>query len=167
MIRAQRLPVRRTRFTELSLLFWVAALAITGFVAVVAAETSSFGPAAIAVPVVFLVLMLALHLFLVARRFHMSVSSITLFLLGGIANLTREPPSARAEFFMAAAGPATSVAIGVIGLAVAQLAETSLREAPWLQTVGAVAGYLGPINLLLAVFNLIPGFPLDGGRVLR
>jgi len=70
VIRAQRLPVRRMRFTELSLLFWVAALAITGFVAVVAAETSSFGPAAIAVPVVFLVLMLALHLFLVARRFH-------------------------------------------------------------------------------------------------
>ena len=69
MIRAQRLSVRRMRFTELSLLFWVAALAITGFVAVVAAETSSFGPAAIAVPVVFLVLMLALHLFLVARRF--------------------------------------------------------------------------------------------------
>ena len=104
---------------------------------------------------------------LVARRFRMSVSSITLFLLGGVANLTREPPSARAEFFMAAAGPATSVAIGVIGVAVAQLAETSLHEAPWLQTVGAVAGYLGPINLLLAVFNLIPGFPLDGGRVLR
>src|SRR5256712_11497790 len=54
---------------------------------------------------------------LVARRFRMSVSSITLFLLGGVANLTREPPSARAEFFMAAAGPATSGAIGVIGVA--------------------------------------------------
>ncbi len=108
---------------------------------------------------------------LVARRFRMSVSSITLFLLGGVANLTREPPSARAEFFMAAAGPATSVAIGAIGLAVAlaldQVPESSLREVPLLQTVGAVAGYLGPINLLLAVFNLIPGFPLDGGRVLR
>src|SRR3989442_3376625 len=82
---------------------------------------------------------------LVARRFRMSVSSITLFLLGGVANLTREPPSARAEFFMAAAGPATSVAIGAIGLTVAQLADTSLQEAPWLQPVGAVADYLGRI----------------------
>ena len=108
---------------------------------------------------------------LVARRFRMSVSSITLFLLGGVANLTREPPSARAEFFMAAAGPATSVAIGLIGLALAlalgQVPETLLNEAPWLLAIGAVAGYLGPINLYLAVFNLIPGFPLDGGRVLR
>src|SRR5256885_16299938 len=54
---------------------------------------------------------------LVARRFKMSVSSITLFLLGGVANLRQEPPTARAEFFMAAAGPGTSVVIGVIGLA--------------------------------------------------
>src|SRR5438094_7394572 len=91
----------------------------------------------------------------VARGFRMSVSSITLFLLGGVANLTREPPSARAEFFMAAAGPATSVAIGAIGLTVAQLADTSLQEAPWLQPVGAVADYLGRINLAVAVFNLI------------
>src|SRR5881396_1536085 len=75
---------------------------------------------------------------LVARRFRMSVSSITLFLLGGVANLTREPPSAGAELFMAAAGPATSVAIGAIGLTVAQFADSALPEAPWLQPVGAV-----------------------------
>jgi Zn-dependent protease/CBS domain-containing protein len=104
---------------------------------------------------------------LVARRFRMSVSSITLFLLGGVANLTREPPSARAEFLMAAAGPGTSVVIGVLGIGVALLADSALDRAPWLQPVAAVAGYLGPINLLVAVFNLIPGFPLDGGRVLR
>src|SRR3989442_6116216 len=54
---------------------------------------------------------------LVARRFQMSVSSITLFLLGGVANLTKEPPSAKAEFFIAIAGPATSLAIGGVGLA--------------------------------------------------
>src|SRR5205823_10263173 len=70
VIRAQRLPVRRMRFTELSLLFWVAPLAITGFVAVVAAETPSFGPAAIVVPAVCLGLMLALHLLLGARPSH-------------------------------------------------------------------------------------------------
>src|SRR2546425_11278016 len=104
---------------------------------------------------------------LVARRFRMSVSSITLFLLGGVANLTREPPSAKAEFFMAAAGPLTSIVIGVVGVAVALATEASLSNAPWLQVVGAVAGYLGPINLVVAAFNLIPGFPLDGGRVLR
>jgi Zn-dependent protease len=104
----------------------------------------------------------------VARRFRMSVSSITLFLLGGVANLTKEPPSARAEFFMAAAGPATSVVIGAVALGVEALTDASLDRYPSLQTVGAVAGYLGFINtFVLAPFNLVPGFPLDGGRILR
>ena len=105
---------------------------------------------------------------LVARRFRMSVSSITLFLLGGVANLTREPPSARAEFFMAAAGPFTSIVIGLVGLGLAMLTEPSLdRTQSGLQVVYAIASYLGSINILVAGFNLIPGFPLDGGRVLR
>ena len=102
---------------------------------------------------------------LVARRFQMSVSSITLFLLGGVANLRKEPPSAQAEFFMAIAGPATSVVIGVVGLAVAFLIDP--RALPNAEAVQAVAGYLGTVNLYLAAFNMIPGFPLDGGRVLR
>jgi Zn-dependent protease/CBS domain-containing protein len=104
---------------------------------------------------------------LVARRFHMTVSSITLFMLGGVASLTREPPSAKAELFMAAAGPLTSIVIGVAGVLIAFAADAALASAPWLQVVSAVAGYLGPINLIVAVFNLVPGFPLDGGRVLR
>ena len=104
---------------------------------------------------------------LVARRFKMSVSSITLFLLGGVASLTREPPSARAEFSMAIAGPATSLVIGGVALGVSQLVTNSLASAPSLQPVEAVAGYLGYVNVAVAVFNLIPGFPLDGGRVLR
>ncbi len=104
---------------------------------------------------------------LVARRFRMSVSSITLFLLGGVASLTKEPPSAKAEFFMAIAGPATSLVIGGLGLGISQLATDSLGRAPGLQPVEAVAGYLGYVNVAVAVFNLIPGFPLDGGRVLR
>jgi Zn-dependent protease len=103
---------------------------------------------------------------LVARRFNMSVSSITLFLLGGVANLRREPPSAQAEFFMAAAGPATSVVIGVLGLGLAFLLDPRM-SLPNAEAVQAVAGYLGTVNLYLAAFNLIPGFPLDGGRVLR
>lgn len=104
---------------------------------------------------------------LVARRFRIPVSSITLFLLGGVASLTREPPSARSEFFMAIAGPATSLAIGGISMGVAQLVTDSLSVAPALQPIEAVAGYLGYVNIAVAVFNLIPGFPLDGGRVLR
>ncbi len=103
---------------------------------------------------------------LVARRFQMSVSSITLFLLGGVANLRKEPPSAKAEFFMAIAGPATSVVIGVVGSGVAYLIDPR-AALPHAEAIQAVAAYLGPVNLLLAAFNLIPGFPLDGGRVLR
>jgi Zn-dependent protease/CBS domain-containing protein len=103
----------------------------------------------------------------VARRFKMSVSSITLFLLGGVANLTKEPPSAKAEFFMAAAGPGTSFAIGGLGLLVQQVVADNLSRLPSLQPVEAVAGYLGFINVAVALFNLVPGFPLDGGRVLR
>jgi Zn-dependent protease/CBS domain-containing protein len=103
---------------------------------------------------------------LVARRFQMSVSSITLFLLGGVANLRKEPPSAQAEFFMAVAGPATSVVIGVLGLGVAVVLDPR-ATLPNAEAVQAVAAYLGTVNLYLAAFNMIPGFPLDGGRVLR
>ena len=104
---------------------------------------------------------------IVARLFKMSVSSITLFLLGGVASLTKEPPSARAEFFMAIAGPATSLAIGGVSLGVNALVSSNIQQVPSLQPVEAISGYLGWVNILVAVFNLIPGFPLDGGRVLR
>lgn len=103
----------------------------------------------------------------VARGFRMPVSSITLFLLGGVANLAKEPPSARAEFLMALAGPLTSLALGAAGLGIAQLVGERVADLPALDSVGVVAEYLGVINLALAVFNMIPGFPLDGGRVLR
>ena len=102
---------------------------------------------------------------LVARRFNMSVSSITLFMLGGVANLRQEPPSAKAEFFMASAGPAMSLAIGLAGTSISSL--IGFGRDPLILVVGAVAGYLGFINLALAAFNMLPGFPLDGGRVLR
>jgi Zn-dependent protease/CBS domain-containing protein len=104
---------------------------------------------------------------LVARRFRMTVSSITLFILGGVASLTKEPPSAKAEFFMAGAGPLTSVVIGVASLLVSQLVTENIRTYPSLQPVEAVTGWLGQINIAVAIFNLVPGFPLDGGRVLR
>jgi Zn-dependent protease/CBS domain-containing protein len=114
---------------------------------------------------------------LVARQFNMKVSSITLFLLGGVANLRQEPPTARAEFFMAAAGPAMSLLIGVVGLAIgggdipfvniAVPGVLNIETAPSLDGLIAVTSYIGSINLALAAFNLLPGFPLDGGRVLR
>lgn len=104
---------------------------------------------------------------LVARRFRMPVSSITLFLLGGVANLAKEPPSARAEFLMAAAGPATSLVLGGVGIAISGLGSDVVTEVSALDPVLVVANYLGYINVALAVFNMIPGFPLDGGRVLR
>jgi Zn-dependent protease/CBS domain-containing protein len=104
---------------------------------------------------------------IVALRFKMSVSSITLFLLGGVANLTKEPATAKAEFFMASAGPLTSLAIGGLALVVQVLVTDNLDRVPALQPVEGIARYLSFINIAVAVFNLVPGFPLDGGRVLR
>src|SRR5207245_9329333 len=75
---------------------------------------------------------------LVARRFRMSVSSITLFLLGGVASLTKEPPSAKAEFFMAIAAPATSLVIGVVGLALTALLGGAIASVPNITTVRAL-----------------------------
>jgi Zn-dependent protease len=91
------------------------------------------------------------------------VTSITLWALGGISELGSEPPTARAEPRIAAAGPATSVAAGLIfgGLAAAVHAGGGLGIA-----VAALA-WLAAMNIVLAAFNLLPGAPLDGGRILR
>jgi Zn-dependent protease/CBS domain-containing protein len=94
-----------------------------------------------------------------ARRQGMTVSSITLFIFGGVSSLTEEPASPKQEFVIAGVGPATSfVLAGLFGLAGLGLHGTG---------VGSAALYLAFINALLAVFNLLPGFPLDGGRLLR
>jgi Zn-dependent protease/CBS domain-containing protein len=131
-------------------------------------DTKSFVIAVIAAVLFFLsVLGHELAHALVARRFGMSVTSITLFVLGGVANLAKEPPSARSEFLMAAAGPGTSLALGFIGIGLGVLAPSLYQTAPALQPIQPVALYIGQINLYLAAFNLLPGFPLDGGRVFR
>ena len=104
---------------------------------------------------------------IIARRFKLPVSTITLFLLGGVASLTKEPTSAKGEFFMAVAGPATSLAIAGAALGASATLSGALLAAPWLIPVAAVAQVLGRVNLQVAIFNLLPGFPLDGGRVLR
>ncbi|MDN3722011.1 site-2 protease family protein [Roseibium salinum] len=100
---------------------------------------------------------------LVARRFDMPISGITLFLFGGVAHLRDEPPSARAEFLVAIAGPISSyiLAAGFYLL----LAVTSAGDG--ITPLAALFSYLTLINAVLATFNLLPAFPLDGGRVLR
>jgi Zn-dependent protease/predicted transcriptional regulator len=99
---------------------------------------------------------------LVARRFAMPISGITLFIFGGVAELQSEPSSARGEFLMAVAGPITSMVLGTICLTVMALGTPALPRA-----VLGVLWYLGYINWILALFNLVPAFPLDGGRMLR
>jgi len=97
---------------------------------------------------------------LVAQHYKIRVVSITLFLFGGLARIEREPSKAVQEFNIAIAGPLASafLAGGFFGL-------TLLL--PYSQTVGALATWLCRTNAALAVFNLLPGFPLDGGRIFR
>jgi Zn-dependent protease/CBS domain-containing protein len=117
---------------------------------------------------------------LVARRQGVPVSRVTLFLFGGLAHLEGEPASPRAELLIAAVGPLTSLILGVLAtVAGVGLAGPALQEAARhgpeaalaaMQSVGPLATtllWLGPVNLFLGLFNLVPGFPLDGGRVLR
>ena len=98
---------------------------------------------------------------LVARRFGIIMKGITLFIFGGVAEMTEEPPSPRAEFVVAGVGPASSLFLALA----AYLAHGLLGENPG--AVGPILDYLAGINLLLAAFNLVPAFPLDGGRMLR
>ncbi|HPD47293.1 MAG TPA: site-2 protease family protein [Anaerohalosphaeraceae bacterium] len=100
---------------------------------------------------------------IVARQFGMPMKGITLFIFGGVAEMTEEPPSAKAELLMAAAGPASSVVFAGILFLVHFVGRTMLWPAP----VNAVVVYLVWLNIVLAIFNMIPAFPLDGGRVLR
>jgi Zn-dependent protease/CBS domain-containing protein len=99
----------------------------------------------------------------VARAHGLPVAGITLFLFGGVAEMVAEPKTPKAEFRIAIAGPIASVALGVFFSGLAMVAQL-LGVPPHL---AGVAGYLGFINFLLALFNMVPGFPLDGGRVLR
>ena len=98
---------------------------------------------------------------LVAKAGGLKVSAITLFLFGGVSQLTEEPKSPGKEFTMAVAGPATSLAIGGACLGIVFATRNSVSP------VTGMALWLGYLNISLAAFNMIPGFPLDGGRVLR
>jgi len=100
---------------------------------------------------------------LVARKHGMPMKGITLFIFGGVAEMGDEPPSAKAEFWIAVVGPLASIAIAIIFYGLYRLG----GSAGWPAPVSGVVGYLAMINGLLAAFNLVPAFPLDGGRILR
>ena len=100
---------------------------------------------------------------LVARRYGMPMKGITLFIFGGVAEMADEPPRAVAEFLMAAAGPLSSMLMALFFYGIHQLG--TLAGLP--KSVNGIFAYLYYINGLLALFNMIPAFPLDGGRILR
>ncbi len=138
-------------------------------------NTVAFGIAVAATVLFFLSLLLhELGHALTARRFGIGTSGIDLWLFGGVAKLTRDSKSPKEEFYVAAAGPAvTAVIVGVcagLGALVSKMA--GVVDSATFQDVSttpgvALIGYLGLINLVLLVFNLIPAFPLDGGRIAR
>lgn len=100
---------------------------------------------------------------LVARRYGIMIRGITLFIFGGVAEMTVEPKRPRDELLMAAAGPAASLALAVILFLLFAAVTAVGGPVP----VVGVLWYLAQINFILAVFNLVPAFPLDGGRILR
>ena len=113
----------------------------------------------------------------VARKYGISVPRITLFLFGGMAEIEDEPDTPKTEFFIAIAGPLTSLFLGLFfsllagymaGSEFAQMLVADQQAAmAMLAPLPTLLFWLGPINIMLALFNMVPGFPLDGGRVLR
>jgi Zn-dependent protease/predicted transcriptional regulator len=95
-----------------------------------------------------------------ALRHKVGVRSITLFIFGGVAVMENEPPTPRAEFEIAIAGPVVSALLALVFTWIAAAAGANTP-------IGSMLGWLSWINFIIALFNLLPGFPLDGGRVLR
>jgi Zn-dependent protease/predicted transcriptional regulator len=100
---------------------------------------------------------------LVARQFGIPMKGITLFVFGGVAEMSKEPENAKSEFFMAIVGPISSVILAAVFFLIYNAGKTT----NWPGPVKDVLVYLCWLNVILAVFNMIPAFPLDGGRVLR
>lgn len=103
---------------------------------------------------------------LVAKTRGLRVRAITLFALGGVSQIETEASDAKSEFWIAIAGPATSVVIGLVLLATALVSGWKPGTEPAVPVISVLV-WLGYINVTLALFNMIPGYPLDGGRVLR
>ncbi len=111
----------------------------------------------------------------VARARGLPVRRITLFFFGGVSNIQREPPSPKTEFLMAIVGPLASILLGFLFLwigagRIPQLGTAATDPLPLLRGLDPLSTmlvWLGPVNIIIGLFNLIPAFPLDGGRVLR
>lgn len=100
---------------------------------------------------------------LVGRHYGVPIAGITLFIFGGIAEMRDSPLNPKSEFFMSLAGPLLSFVLGLIFYFLSQVG----LNANWPMPITSVLSYLGMINFVLGIFNLLPGFPLDGGRILR
>jgi len=100
---------------------------------------------------------------LVARLYSVFIRSITLFVFGGVTHMEEDPPSYAADFWMAVAGPISSAILSGVMFLMLWLG----RANDWPPALTGVLAYLAWLNLVLAVFNLAPAFPLDGGRILR
>ncbi|GAB4236391.1 MAG: site-2 protease family protein [Chlamydiales bacterium] len=100
---------------------------------------------------------------LTAKKFNVPISEITLFVFGGVAQLKHEPPSPKAEFLVAVAGPIVSVFISVFMSFITGWGKSLELSS----MITGVTAYLAMINMVVVVFNLIPAFPLDGGRIFR
>jgi Zn-dependent protease/CBS domain-containing protein len=99
----------------------------------------------------------------IAKREGIEVKEITLFIFGGVSQLTKEPEDPKKELKIAIGGPLSSLVLALIFWIVSKVTS----PAPHLILITGLLGYLAAINLSLGIFNLIPGFPLDGGRILR
>lgn len=100
---------------------------------------------------------------LVGRHYGMSFTGITLFIFGGVAKMSNAPPNPKTELLMSIAGPLFSLFIGVLFYYLFLIG----IYYNWPTPINGVLNYLGVINIILGIFNLLPGFPLDGGRVFR
>jgi Zn-dependent protease/predicted transcriptional regulator len=100
---------------------------------------------------------------LVARHYGLPMRGITLFIFGGVAEMEEEPVSPKVEFLMAVAGPLASVFLGGLFL----LLEWVIVNQEWPVALVGISHYLFMLNIIVAIFNLVPAFPLDGGRMLR
>lgn len=112
---------------------------------------------------------------LVARLYGVPVRDITLHMFGGVSNIEHEPPSPAAELLIAVVGPVTSLVLGVAMTVIAAIlaglagldADAAAEVVAHMGPLATVLFWLGPINVAVGLFNLVPGFPLDGGRILR
>lgn len=103
----------------------------------------------------------------IALRKGMKINAITLFLFGGVSQMEETTPDPRTELPMALAGPVTSLVVGLISIGLAYVADAVIPSRPIAGVVVFFLAYLGLLNVILFAFNLLPAFPMDGGRVLR